>query len=123
MVAFLMNIQIKPFLATQIFVVARVKSPKVTSPGHRFAAMERFMIGKGGCAAMVNSWIMTHTLNHLSSYNVYLAYPKTKDKRKESHQNWTIKCDQRGLRFQVYTCAVIKSVAMIKIHFCTVHVL
>lgn len=55
MVAFLMNIQIKPFLATQRFVAARVKESNLTLPGHRFAAMEWFMIGKEGCAAMVHS--------------------------------------------------------------------
>lgn len=55
MAAFLMNIQIQPFLARQIFVVDRIKNPNLTSPGHRFAAMEWFTIGKGGCAAMVNS--------------------------------------------------------------------
>lgn len=55
MVAFLMNIQIKPFLATQRFVAARVKESNLTLPGHRFAAMEWFMIGKEGCAAMGNS--------------------------------------------------------------------
>lgn len=55
MTAFLMNIQIQPFLARQIFVVDRIKNPNLTSLGHRFAAMERFMIGQEGCAAKVNS--------------------------------------------------------------------
>lgn len=55
MAAFLMIIQMKPIPTAQSFVAAQVIASNLTFPGHRFAAMERFKIGKGGCAAMVNS--------------------------------------------------------------------
>lgn len=55
MFASLMIIQIKPIPTAQSFVAAQVVASNLTFPGHRFAAMERFMIGQGGCVAMVHS--------------------------------------------------------------------
>lgn len=55
MAAFLMIIQMKPIPTAESFVAARMVASNLTSSGHRFAAMERFKIGQGGCAAMVHS--------------------------------------------------------------------